>query len=113
VKKSLIVVLSSLLFLTLVFLFTDNTLSPAPQEYISQEEYVPNELLVRFKKDVSKYLIQVNIDSIQGKVITFRGEEIEPLQWDPDNSSLRSFRKAYQKAEWGTGFGELLRFCDH
>lgn len=91
-RKSFIFVSSSLLFLSLVFLFTNNTLSPALQEYISQEEYVPNELLVRFKKGVSKYLIQEAIDSIEGKIIPYSGKEIGTFQWDPDISSLRSFR---------------------
>jgi hypothetical protein len=41
---------------------------------------VPNEVLVRFKKDVGKILIQQGIELVQGKIITYGKREISMLE---------------------------------
>lgn len=55
------------------------------------DEYVPNEVLVKFKPNAGKYFVQLAIDSVQGKVITYLKGEITCLDWDPDTRSQRSF----------------------
>jgi len=55
------------------------------------EEYVPNEVLVRFKEDTGKHIVQFGVDSVQGKILTYLGNEIALVDWNPDVSSVRSF----------------------
>jgi subtilisin family serine protease len=57
-----------------------------------QEEYVPNEVLVKFKKAIDINDIQSAINSIQGKIIKYSGDEIPLSSWSPENLALRSFR---------------------
>lgn len=94
-RKLFLVTLISLLFFSLIFLI-GNIKSVANQEGNAlQKEYVPNEVLVKFKKDVLKYYNQEVINSIisvQGKIITYLGKEISPFVWDRADLSLRSFR---------------------
>jgi len=80
------------LFATVFFLlFFHSCKSPFSEKFGEIEEYAPNEVLVKFKTDVSKYFIQDAINSVQGKIITYLGEEISTFQWDPDIRSFRSF----------------------
>jgi hypothetical protein len=60
-----------ILIFSTFFLFKSINLSPAQIDYAYQEEYVPNEVLVKFKKDIPNYLIKQSIDSIQGVSIKF------------------------------------------
>lgn len=69
-KKLFSVSLAGLFSISLIFLFVSSNSAS------NQEEYAPNEVLVKFKKDVSKYFIQDSINSVQGKIITFRQKEI-------------------------------------
>ena len=79
-------ILLSLLSLSLIFILnSDNPVS-------NQEEYVPDEVLVRFKEAVNVYSVQEAIISVQGKIITFRGTEIDSAIWDPSDRSQQSFR---------------------
>jgi len=57
-----------------------------------QEEYVPNEVLVKFKRGIDKSDIRSAINSIQAKIIINRGNEITPSSWEPEDLELRSFR---------------------
>ncbi len=91
-RRLLLASLVGVFSLSLIFLFVSSKSVSNQEGYVPQEEYVPNEVLVKFKKDVSKYSIQYTIDSVLGKIITFRQKEISAFQWDPDLSSLRSFR---------------------
>jgi hypothetical protein len=72
------------LFLLLLplFVFVTGGRRPgnAQMESFAQEEYVPNEVLVRFKKDVGKILIQQGIELVQGKIITYGKREISMLE---------------------------------
>ncbi|MGB2844259.1 MAG: S8 family peptidase, partial [Candidatus Aminicenantaceae bacterium] len=90
-KKKIVSRISILSLLSLIFLFVSSNSVTTQERYSFQDEYVPNEVLVKFKKDVGKYLIKEGINSVQGKVITNLGEEISTFQWDPNISSLRSF----------------------
>lgn len=91
-RKLFLIILASVLSLSLIFLFV-NFKSVATQERnILQEDYVPNEVLVKFKKDVNRYFTQEAINSVQGKIITYLGKEISTSAWDPSDLSLRSFR---------------------
>lgn len=82
----------SILFLSLLAFLPGTKHSAAVQEWSStQEEYVPNEVLVKFKKDIPRTLIQQDIDLVQGKIVTYLGREITTLEWGPEISTLRSF----------------------
>jgi len=91
-RKLILACLTSLLSFSLIFLFVSSNSIPTQEEYFSQERYVPNEVLVKFNEDVNKSFVQDAINSVQGKVITYLGEEISPSLWEPDISSCRSFR---------------------
>jgi len=82
----------SLLFLSLlVFLAGERHPGSAQAEPSIQEEYVLNEVLVKFKKGISRDLIQYGIDQVQGKIKTHLGAEIATQEWDPEISNHRSF----------------------
>ncbi len=82
----------SILFLSLLAFLPGTKHSAAVQEWSStQEEYVPNEVLVKFKKHIPRTLIQQDIDLVQGKLVTYLGREIITLEWDPEIPHLRSF----------------------
>lgn len=87
-RRLLLASLVGVFSLSLIFLFVSSKSVSNQEGYVPQEEYVPNEVLVKFKKDVSKYSIQYTIDSVLGKIITFRQKEISAFQWDPDLSSV-------------------------
>lgn len=91
-RKLLSTILASLLSLILIFLFLSSKTDATQKKYIPQDEYVPDEVLVKFKKNVGKGFIRNVIKLVQGKVITFQKKEISPSKWDPDRFSLRSFR---------------------
>jgi len=57
-----------------------------------QEEYVSNEVLVKFKRGTDINDIRFAINSIQGKIIKCSGDEISLSSWNPENSASRSFR---------------------
>jgi hypothetical protein len=91
-KKIFLIVGVILLFFLSVSLFI-NIKSETNQEGTgSQKDYVPNEVLVKFKSDVGKYVIKEAIHSLQGKIITYLGNELSPLTWDPSDLSFLSFR---------------------
>lgn len=90
-KKSLFLTLTILLFFSLVFLLLNGKSASNQEVFTAQEGYVPNEVLVKFKADVSRSLIRGAIDIVQGKIITHLGREISSSQWDADISSFRSF----------------------
>ena len=85
-------VFSFLLILSSIFLLLNRSSIAVQEGYESQDEYVPNEVLVKFKQDVDDYFIQNAVISVDGKVITYLKEEIDPLQWTSSNIALRSFR---------------------
>jgi hypothetical protein len=91
-KKIFLTSFLAFLLISLILLSISNNSTGTQKEYIPQQEYVPNEVLVKFKKDTKKDFIQGAIQSVQGKIISYIGEEIIPFQWEPDNLSLRSFR---------------------
>lgn len=90
-RKFLLLVLISTLFVLFTFLFFSRSSVAIQEEYSLQKDFVPNEVLVKFKKDLGKYFIKNAIDSVQGKIITYLGEEIRTLQWNPELYSYRSF----------------------
>jgi hypothetical protein len=97
--KKLVILFHTASFFVLVFLFI-GTYSKATQairsEY-SPQEYVPNEVLVKFKEDVigdliqSKALIQNVIEATRGKIKTYLGQEVATANWEPSNLTNRSF----------------------
>ena len=81
---------SACLSLSLILISTGNTPSKN-QEYPPEAQYVLNEVLVKFNSDISKNLIQDAVASVQGRILTYLGEDISVIQWDPGVSALRSF----------------------
>ena len=91
-KKLISLSLGSLLLLSLIFLFVSTNTIATQENHVHREEYVPNEVFVRFKKGVHRFFIQEAINSVQGKIITYLRKEITISVWDPVDISLRSFR---------------------
>jgi subtilisin family serine protease len=62
-----------------------------------QQNYVPHELLVKFKEDVvgnltqNKWQVQNILDQVQGKIKTYLNEEKDTSDWDPAVFRNRSF----------------------
>lgn len=82
----------SLLFLCLfAFLAGGKRPESTQAEPSIQEEYVPNEVLVKFKKDTARTLVQQGIELVQGKIQTYLGQEITTLEWNPEVIAHRSF----------------------
>ncbi len=97
-KKPLTIIVA-VTFICLSFLSV-GTISKATQ--VSQpgngpEEYVPNEVIVKFNEDVvgdlsqNKWLIQNAVDATQGTIKTYLGQEVSSVNWDPSVLSHRSF----------------------
>jgi len=78
-RKKVLTWFLSLLFPCLTFLFINNNSKANQDEYIRQE-YVPNEVLVKFKEDVKKPVIQYVLNSVQGRIITYLKDKIDPYQ---------------------------------
>jgi len=57
----------------------------------NQWEYVPNEIIVKFKQGTEKAAVQYAIGAVQGKIKTYLGTDISTLEWDPQAPTLRSF----------------------
>jgi len=92
-KRLSFISLLAFLFVILVFIFLKHNVSGSQKEYVAQEDYVPNEILVKFEKEVNKSIIQNAVNSVQGKIITYLGEKISPFDWSPNVTSIRSFRQ--------------------
>lgn len=62
-----------------------------------QQDYVPHELLVKFREDVvgnltqNKWQVQSVLNQVQGKIKTYLNEENETFDWDPAVFRNRSF----------------------
>lgn len=78
-------------FLLAVFIAETKHTGPVQTEPSIQEEYVPNEVLVKFKKGTSRTLVQLGIYNVEGKIINYRKREIAIAEWDPEISSTLSF----------------------
>ncbi|MFQ6052212.1 MAG: S8 family serine peptidase [Candidatus Hydrothermarchaeota archaeon] len=93
-KKLLLVGLVSLLLGFLAFVFVGEKPAEAQKEFrpLVEGEYVPNEVLVKFREDADLSSIQGAINLVQGKIINYLGKEVSLSQWDSKDLSLRSFR---------------------
>lgn len=82
----------TIFIISLIFLFVGSLLiTPLGGGNNIQVRYVPNEVLVKFKKDMDTDSIRVAINSVQGKIISNSKDEIIPDVWDSANISHRSF----------------------
>ncbi len=73
----------------LFFILLLNTMTRT-QEAVSQE-YVPNEVLVKFIKDTAPKVIQDVINSVQGRIVTHLGAEISATEWNSEVALTKSF----------------------
>jgi subtilisin family serine protease len=97
-KKSLLVLFSGFLVCCIVFIIRSNSKATQTlQTGDKPQEYVPNEILVKFKEyavgDIlqNKRLIQNIVSSVQGKIKTYLKQEISALAWEPLTKTHRSF----------------------
>jgi len=77
-----------------MFLFLSESnpkLAQAIQGIEYSQKYVLNEVLVKFKKDVLAEIVQQSIDYLQGKVVTYLGQELSAYERVPSLFSHRSF----------------------
>jgi hypothetical protein len=86
--KKLIIVLSSAL-IVFVSLFLLAAVSDS-QETVTQQ-YVPNEVLVRFKPEAGKYIALAALDALKPTVVNYLGKEIAFTDWNPEVRSKSSF----------------------
>lgn len=90
--KKWVLSISLILF---VFLFTIFLGGKHPEgaqaEPSIQNEFVPNEVLVKFKEGTGRALIQYGVEAVQGTIKTYLGKEISTSEWDAQTPSLRSF----------------------
>ncbi|PMP95814.1 MAG: hypothetical protein C0168_04565, partial [Candidatus Aminicenantes bacterium] len=86
-KKAFLVRGLGLLIIVSLFLFKSPTRS---QETISQE-YVPNEVLVKFKPKAGKQLAIAALDVLKPRVINYLGKELDFSDWDPEIRAKSSF----------------------
>ncbi|MGA2532918.1 MAG: S8 family serine peptidase [Candidatus Aminicenantales bacterium] len=97
--KKLAIVILTALFVCLFFLLigTNSKATQASQPKYSPKEYVPNEVIVKFKQDIigdvihSKSLIENVVSSAHGRIKTYLHQEIDMLNWDPAIFAHRSF----------------------
>lgn len=82
--------LISFIFLFLIF-FGGQYPGHAQVEPTIQDEYVPNEVLVKFKEGTGRGLIQYGIEAVQGRIKTYLKREISTYDWDAQTPALRSF----------------------
>lgn len=80
----------SLIFLS-VFLFA-NLRHGEIQEESFEAEYVPGEILVKFKSNLGEYSIQNAVLYLQGRVLDYLGRDRSPIDWNRSDLSVRSFR---------------------
>lgn len=90
-RKKFLLFLTTFLSVSFTFLLVSSESKTNQEGNSIEEESVPNEVLVRFKKDVQKNFIQNAILSVQGEILTYLGKEINPFLWDPYLTSHRSF----------------------
>ncbi|MFQ5722422.1 MAG: S8 family serine peptidase, partial [Candidatus Aminicenantales bacterium] len=91
-KKILLTTLLGVFLLSLTFFLISIKSDATQEQYLPREYYVPNEVLVKFKEDISIDSIHEAINSIQGKIITYLGKEISLAKWNPEDFSSSSFR---------------------
>lgn len=71
--------LISFIFLFLIF-FGGHYSGRAQAKPTIQDEYVPNEVLVKFKEGTGRGLIQYGIEAVQGRIKTYLKREISSVQ---------------------------------
>jgi subtilisin family serine protease len=60
---------------------------------VGQSDFVPNEVLVKFKNGTSEYAIRQSIQAVSGSVISYRGESSSVGLWAEDKTRYASFVK--------------------
>jgi len=92
------VLFSAFLVCCIIFIIRSNSKATQTlQKGDESQEYVPNEILVKFKEyavgDIvqNKWLVQNIVSSVQGKIKTYLNQEISALAWEPLTKTHRSF----------------------
>ncbi|MBE0713442.1 MAG: S8 family serine peptidase, partial [Candidatus Aminicenantes bacterium] len=76
-------------FFSLFFLFLNST--SGNNQVIESQDFVPNEVLVKFKIETENQNIVDIVNSIKARIITHNGTEISSGQWNSRVLSSRSF----------------------
>ena len=96
-KLATVLLISLSVFLILLIFKADTKATQTAQTEYEPQEYVPNEVLVRFKEVVigdfreNKWLIRNVIKSVQGKIKTYLKQEKNTYDWEPTIFTHRSF----------------------
>jgi subtilisin family serine protease len=86
-KKTLMVLGLGLVFFVYLFIFKSTSSS---QQTITQE-YVPNEVLVKFKPEAGKQKALTALDALKPRVVNYLGKEIAFTDWNPEVRTKSSF----------------------
>lgn len=79
-------------FLPLVVFLSGGRNAEIPQVDPSTKwEYVPNEVLVKFKEGTGRAIVQYVIEAVEGRIKTYLGKEMSASEWDAQIPTLRSF----------------------
>ncbi len=89
VMKKVTLVIGCLVFFSLFFLFLNST--SRNNQAIESQEFMPNEVLVKFKIETENPNIVDIVNSIKARIITHNGTEISSGQWNARVLSSRSF----------------------
>jgi hypothetical protein len=87
VKKKLIVLALGLVFFASLFFLR---LITSSQETITKD-YVPNEVLVKFKPEAGKQVAIAALDALRPRVVNYLGKEIAFSDWNPEVRPKSSF----------------------
>ena len=75
--------------LSSVFLLANLKPGEIQEEKSLELEYVPNEILAKFKSNLGMNSIQNAVSYLQGRVIDYLGRELSPIAWDPSDQAVR------------------------
>lgn len=85
----LFVIVSGLCLAFIVFLFLLRV--PSSSQKSITQEYVPNEVLVKFKPEAGKQKALTALDVLKPRVVNYLGQEIAFTDWNPEIRANRSF----------------------
>ena len=86
-KKTLMVLGLGLVFFVSLFIFKSTS---SPLATVAQE-YVPNEVLVKFRPQAGKQVAIAALDAIKPWVVNYLGQEMAFTDWNPEQRARSSF----------------------
>jgi len=91
-QRTVYVLLAFLLILGMLgFQKTDAIQKDNEEIAFGESKYVPNEVLVKFKKGISEYAIIQSIQAVSGDIVSYKGELSSVGLWSENKARYRSF----------------------